>query len=73
MKLLQPLAFAVCVLSVQAQQPADPQAPKPQEPRGLVRTSERAAPGYTLVAPLSSGETSLRLWIESTTRSRSAR
>jgi len=48
MRLLTTLAFATCTLSVQA-----------QEQRGLVRTSERAAPGYTLVAPLSSGETSL--------------
>jgi Arylsulfotransferase (ASST) len=30
-----------------------------QETRGLVRGSERAAPGFTLVAPLSSGETFL--------------
>jgi hypothetical protein len=51
MKLLFPLALVTFPVPVHAQE-----AP---EARGLVLNSERAAPGYTLVAPLSSGETSL--------------
>jgi hypothetical protein len=48
------LALATYALAVQAPEPQ-----QPKEARGLVHTSERAAPGYTLVAPLSSGETFL--------------
>jgi len=53
------LAIATFPLSIQASPRPEPQEPRPKELRGLVSTSDRAAPGYTLVAPLSSGETHL--------------
>ncbi len=59
MKLLLLLAFPAFTFVTQGQQAPEPPVQKPPETRGLVRTSEHAAPGYTLVAPLSSGETSL--------------
>jgi hypothetical protein len=53
MMLLLPLVFANATFQ-------DPEpAAKPEAARGLVKTSEHAAPGFTLVAPLSSGETYL--------------
>ncbi|MBK7643114.1 MAG: aryl-sulfate sulfotransferase [Planctomycetes bacterium] len=59
MKRYLPLAFTAFALSLQAQEPPQERAQAPAEPRGLVKTSEHAAPGYTLVAPLSSGDTYL--------------
>jgi hypothetical protein len=54
-------AFAAILVSILStagqapgQSPAPPQAREASEPRGLVRTSERASPGYTLIAPIRS-------------------
>lgn len=59
MQLVLTVLAVAAAQNLQAQEPAPAARDQPKETRGLVKSSERAAPGCVLVAPLNSSSTYL--------------